>query len=394
MNIFVVDNSYLFKDENGDYYAHSVYSYDFLKRYLNVFDEVKFIGKVRSIKKENTSNYNLVSGPGICIVELPWYQGGKQMLKKIPKILKSYWNAGKNVDCFAFRIAQMESFFTYYIGRRRKQPYIVEVVNDPETFTDINSFVRKVSVYMVKKLCKKANGASYVTERVLQSKYPNAAMKGVKGCFESYYSSVNLEENDIYLEPLYYEEGIKFQIVHVANAINGDVKGHYTLIKMAERLKSANINFKVICIGDGTMVPQYEAYVSELGLNDNIKFIGRVHSKDALLRILRESNLMVLPTKMEGLPRTIIEAMAVGLPCLSTPIAGIPELLKEKYLFDPMDDKGFADCVIELISNPQELHQMSVENLAMAKNFTRPVLEKRRTEFYSRLRSLVEKSRG
>lgn len=391
MNIFVVGNSHLYKDENGDYYAPSVYNYDFLKRYLNVFDEVKFIGKVRNIKKENTSNYNLVSGQGVCIVELPWYQGGKQMLKKLPEILKVYWNAGKNVDCFAFRIAQMESFFTYFIGRRRKQPYIVEVVNDPETFTHMNSFIKKVSVYMVKKLCKNANGASYVTERTLQKKYPNSAMLGIKDHFESYYSSVNLESEDVYSEPLIYEKGKKFHIVHVSNAINGDVKGHNTLIKMAERLKFANIDFEVVCVGDGTMVSEYEEYVSKLGLNDKVKFIGRIHSKNILLELLRESNLMVLPTKMEGLPRAIIEAMAVGLPCLSTPIAGIPELLNEEYLFDPMDDKGFADGVIELINNPQKLCQMSIENLSMAKNFTRPVLEKRRTEFYSKLRNIVEK---
>ena len=81
--------------------------------------------------------------------------------------------------------------------------------------------------------------------------------------------------------------------------------------------------------------------------------------------------------------------MAVGLPCLSTPVAGIPELLDEKYLFDPQDYRGFASKVEHLMNAPDELLKMSVENIEKAKAFTSDVLETRRTSFYKCLRESV-----
>jgi len=120
-----------------------------------------------------------------------------------------------------------------------------------------------------------------------------------------------------------------------------------------------------------------------------VEFRGRISDRKKIFDILRSSNLMVLPTRMEGLPRTIIEAMAVGLPCISTPVAGIPELLDEKYLFDPDDYKGFANEIIRLMDSPEELFRMSRDNIEKAKQFSKTKLEIRRTWLYEKLKEDV-----
>lgn len=392
MKVFVVDNAHLCKDKTGKYYSPSVYSYGFLSRYLKVFDEVRFIGKVKYFDEIDTSKYNLVSGKGVEIVELPWYQGLKQMIKKLPQLLKIYRKSCKSCDCYIFRVAQIESFFVYLFGRKRKTPFAVEVVNDPETFVDMPGIMRWFCVTMLKRMVIKANGASYVTEHALQQKYPNKKEKSAKtqNHFETYYSSVNLEDEDVYETPISYNKGETLKIVHVSNAINTDIKGHYTLINAAASVIEKGGNIEVICIGDGTKVNEYKEYIRGLKLDSKIRFTGRLNDKNVLLKTLRECHLMVLPTQMEGLPRTIIEAMAVGLPCLSTPIAGIPELLEERYMFEPMDYEGFADKIIQLIENPDELKHMSEQNIKKAKQFTKSVLEKRRTLFYNKLREQIK----
>lgn len=385
MKAFIVDNVILYRDSCGKYYAPSIYSYYFLERYLKVFDEIRFLAKTKYVQNIDERRYNLVSGPNVEIVELPWYKGIKQMMHNIIPIMRAYLGICKGVDCCVFRIAQIESFFVYTLGNGRKLPYAVEVVNDPDTFTDMPYWMRKFSVEMVKQMCKKADGASYVTEHTLQKKYP--CLNG----FKTHYSSIELEDSDISLEPIAYNPKYPIKIIHVANAIDGDAKGHTTLIKSVAYVKKRGGRIELSCVGDGSSVTTFEKLAKDLNVDDCVRFVGRYNDKKEIYKLLRNSNLMVLPTRMEGLPRTIIEAFAAGLPCISTPIAGIPELLDSKYLFDPDDYIGFGNKILELAQNPEELYEMSKMNIQKAKDFVNSILVKRRTEFYKKLRAVAEK---
>lgn len=383
MRVFVVDNVHIVKDRNAVYYSPSIYNYSFLERYLKVFDEVRFIGKVKYVDEVDSTKYNILSGKHVEIVELPWYQGLFQMLQMLPSLISIYKKSCEGCDCYIYRVAQMESFFAY-LFRDRKKPYAIEVVNDPATFVDIPMVMRIFSIVMLKWIAANAQGASYVTKEYLQGKYPTAKSRHLDK-FETYYSSVELSETDIYTDPLEYDGKSVFRIVHVSNAINSDVKGHYTLLNAACKVIRDGKNIEIICIGDGSKIDEYKAFVNDKNISNRVHFIGRLHNRKELLDKLRSCNLLVLPTKMEGLPRTIIEAMAVGLPCISTPIAGIPEIIDRKYLFSPNDYNSFATEIERLIDHPQELFIMSKKNLLIAKSFTNLNLEKRRTWFYRQL---------
>ena len=383
MKLLLVDNVHLYRDRQGRYYSPSIYSYAFLQRYLTVFEEVRFIGKVRPLNEADKTGYLLVSGAGVEIIELPWYQGMVQMLLKMPRLVPIYRKASKGCDCCIYRIAQVESFLAY-LFRKRRVPYAVEMVNDPDSWNSMSGLVRKVSGQMSRRMIRHTAGASFVTEALLQQRYANGRKR--KGYFTASYSSVELEESDIAAEPIRWQNDQTLRIVHVANAINSDIKGHKTLIDVAKHLLDAGCRFEVIFIGHGDMAEEYEKYAASLGLERSVSFIGMVSGKENLLGRLRGCHMMVFPTKSEGLPRTLIEAMAVGLPCLSTPVGGIPELIDSRYLFNPENSRGFADEIIRLMHFPQELAGMSSKNLDTAKRFSRTVLGKRRTDFYRMLR--------
>lgn len=393
MKVLVVDNIHLICNKNNEYYSSSIYSYDFYKRYLNVFDEVKVIGKTKHVDSVNTTDYLKISGPRLEVLELPWYQGMRAMFRILPKLIRIYRHVADDCDCCILRIAQVESFL-FYIFTKKRTPYCVEVVNDPETFGSRFDIIRNFSVYMTKKMTRKANGASYVTEHFLQSKYPCKAEFDIKKGFKSHYSSIDLDEKGVAEAPIEYSGG-EFRIVHVSNAINTDVKGHTTLIKAFEKISKEIPEARLTIIGDGNKLDEYKKLVANLEVADKVTFTGRINDKNALLSKLRDSNLMILPTKMEGLPRTIIEAMSVGLPCLSSPTAGVPELIDKKYLFPPEDVNSFAKKAIELIKSPAELREMSSRNIEESKKYCKTVLDARRTEFYLNLRKTVnDKQKG
>lgn len=389
MKVLVVDNCILYK-KNDDYYAQSIYSYDFLNRYLSVFEKVKFIAKVDKRCQRDYTVMKKVNGPNVDILELPYYRGMKQMISMLPQILHIYRKASSDCDCVIYRIAQIESFFVYIFDKHTKKPYAVEVVNDPNTFVDMPWWMRFVSVRLVKRMTWHANGASYVTEKYLQNLYPNAWVRENKNHFVSSYSSVELNKEEIASEPVVYKDRDIFKLIHVSNSINSDIKGHYTLINALNYVLAVKKNVSLIIIGDGDKLEEYKKYVDNLGIYKSVTFTGRLSSKEDLISELKNANLMVLPTKMEGLPRTIIEAMSVGLPVISSPTAGVPELLNEKYLFDPNDYMAFANEVLRLIDNPNELKDMGEENIETAKKYESEILQKRRIDFYQKLKDLCE----
>ena len=77
--------------------------------------------------------------------------------------------------------------------------------------------------------------------------------------------------------------------------------------------------------------------------------------------------------------------MAMGLPVLSTPVGGIPEVINSKYLFEPMDIDGFANMICHLAECQDELSYISECNYKKALEFSNTILQSRRDEFYKKL---------
>lgn len=385
--VLVVDSMHLFKDSEGTYYSPVIYNDDFFARYLNVFDQLSLIAKVRIIDDCEKEKYIKINTKRITVCELPWYQGIKNMFRMIMPLIKVYKKAVRDCDCYIFRVLQIESMFAF-IFRERKKPYVVEVVNDPESWQEFGMLMRKVLSAFLRQMINCADGASYVTKCVLQKKYPKKEKKGKK-IFTSYYSSVELLKSDI-MEPKQYPDNMdKITIIHVANTVNGNGKGHKTVLDIVCFMKKSGIEVEARFIGDGPSVIEFKELSRKLGIEEQVIFMGRISERKKLLEEIRKADIFVFPTYSEGLPRCIIEACAVGVPCLSTPVAGIPELLDAEYLFEPDDVIGFVTKIEELMNEPSKLEEMSKKNVVTAMQYEKGILSERRYEFYCKLLHLL-----
>jgi len=99
--------------------------------------------------------------------------------------------------------------------------------------------------------------------------------------------------------------------------------------------------------------------------------------------------MFVLPTFAEGLPRVLLEAMAEGLPCLSSPTCGIPEILEKDFLYEFSDSHGFANGIIKLITDKDLMEEQSARNIAIAKKYSSKILNEKRKSFYNKLKMLT-----
>jgi len=129
-------------------------------------------------------------------------------------------------------------------------------------------------------------------------------------------------------------------------------KGHVGLLKVMRRLLDRGVVFDLNLVGDGPSRTAIEELVDGLDLRDRVRFSGYLSESDTLTAIA-ESDILVLPSFMEGLPVVLIEAFALGKPVIASRVAGIPELVehgKSGFLFTPSDLTALEDALERVLA--------------------------------------------
>lgn len=394
--LLTVDHQFV-RTPDGQVWVKTIYGYDFWKRYLEVFDEVRVAARVRDVEKIEEKML-LASGDRVEFFPLPQYRGAKEYIQRYISIKKAVHNVARDCSHAIFRIPSPIANLIQREVLRVRIPWATEIVNDPwDNFAPgaFKSVFRPIYrlhfSYQVKKYAKKANGASYVTQFALQRRYPSyARLHGEdKWHFESYYSSIDLSPDYFWQGRDYLENKKEYIIVHVNSCVTDMSKGHDVVIRIVKKLRGQGLNVKAKFVGDGPKRNDFEKYAKEQGVKDYVYFTGLLSSSKEVRNELINSDILIFPTIGEGLPRTVIEAMAVGLPCLSTPVNGIPELLDKEYLFEQQDVDGFAGKALEILTDTRKYTEAVNTNLLKAQEYVRSALQKRRVDFYSKLKSLM-----
>ncbi|MFD3245288.1 glycosyltransferase [Rahnella aquatilis] len=137
-------------------------------------------------------------------------------------------------------------------------------------------------------------------------------------------------------------------------------KGIPVAINACLLLKQQNVDFDYTIIGDGPLRKELESQVASLGLSDKIAFLG-AQTQETVSEYLNNSDVFLLPSvtaadgDMEGIPVALMEAMAIGIPVISTFHSGIPELIEDRvsgFLVNENDAASIAGVVCEIIDNP------------------------------------------
>ena len=131
-------------------------------------------------------------------------------------------------------------------------------------------------------------------------------------------------------------------------------KGVPVLLEAFARAHKVHPDARLTLIGDGPARPALEARTRDLGLGDAVRFAGYL-GQDEVAAELARADLFALPSFAEGVPVVLMEAMAAGLPVLTTAITGIPELVEDGIsgrLVVPGDIDAFADAMQALLADP------------------------------------------
>lgn len=193
----------------------------------------------------------------------------------------------------------------------------------------------------------------FVTERELQEKLQ------LRSTVPQYsMSNVRFSERLIATRPRSAPSRSSLRVISVGG-MNSDNKGFDLLIDSLKRVKDQQIPMTATLVGDGLLRERFETRAREAGLSEVVRFTGYLADREALASEFQESDIFVLASRNEGLPRAMIEAMAFGVPCIGSDVGGIRELVPEPYRFAPGDSAALARTLTLLHTERSLLSDLS-----------------------------------
>jgi glycosyltransferase involved in cell wall biosynthesis len=142
----------------------------------------------------------------------------------------------------------------------------------------------------------------------------------------------------------------------------GEQKGSRTLVRALAGLGRSHNDVRLVLAGDGDAATVRDE-ARRLGVSDRVELPGWIDAEERA-RTLRAATAFALPSRGEGVPVALLEAMAYGLPAVTTPVGGIPDVFKEGrhgYLVPPDDPQALADRLRALLEDPQAARQMGAQ---------------------------------
>ncbi len=155
------------------------------------------------------------------------------------------------------------------------------------------------------------------------------------------------------------DDGAPLRLVYIGRLSRE--KGLHEAIDAVLLARHQGIYSTFVIAGSGDDEPALREHVSRLGLADAVQFPGPQFGTDKTA-LLQRSDVLLMPTYAEGLPYALLEAMAAGVPAITTPVGAIPDVMTDGIhgvLVSPRDPAAIAAAIVRLAQNPEMLSRMS-----------------------------------
>lgn len=390
------------EDIEGNLYTHSSYNDDIWKRYKTISDNISIIARKENklydvidagnkFEKFDNSIMNIVYIEDI-------YRSIVTFLNPSSHIRNNniIYEAVKNHDCVIARLPSYSGFKAIKYAKKSDLPYICEVVGCPWDAYWNHSLKGKLIApfmyYNMKKDVREAEYVVYVTNQFLQRRYPtNGKSTNCSNVALEKFDTIVLENR---LKRISNTNDRKL-IIGTTAAVNIRFKGQQYVIKALGKLKKQGItNLEYQLVGGGNQT-YLRSIAEKYGVIDQVKFLGSIpHNR--VFEWLDSIDIYVQPSRQEGLPRALIEAMSRGLPAFGAKTAGIPELLEPEFIFSNTQKNIKEICKILEGFDKETMLKQAKRNYEESKKYDKSIIEERRESFFKQFKdaAYIDKESG
>lgn len=382
MKLIVCCEYRFLQTSDGLLWTRSAFAYSFWQRYLQAFDKVTILARVEQVEQAE-QNWHNVTGPGVSISALPYYLGLNGLISNLPALIQTLHRALGNQDALIFRVPSQTAMLARLIRPHRQ--FALEVVGDPAdvfaagiTRPLLDKLLGRISAWQLRRMTKRAVAVSYVTRDYLQKRYPAHADRPQVAC-----SSISLTSEWFANAPRHYDQPAT-KLLFVGSFAQL-YKGQDILLQALSILRRQGTEYHLTMVGGGQKLAAIQKLTTELDLGTQIHFAGE-QPHQQILSYMKSCDVFVLPSRTEGLPRVMLEAMATAMPAIGSDAGGIPELLNENRLAPAGNPQILAWRIADLCSNPARLTEDSAINLETARQYRQDKLDGIRKHFYQQVK--------
>lgn len=334
----------LHRDSLGRYRAHTpLMSNEEWAPFLRHFESIEVFTRVTSVRADDTGY--LLDDDRIRIYEIPFYDGWREYLRRLPEI-RRFLRESVLSDRYAYGLwapSQIAPYLTKRIARNGS-PLLVRLIGDPQDVAKaivrppLGALIGTIACLSTRATVRRASAVVYVTLNKLQRKYPART------------DALILSRTNLKLVPEVFDvkrnsykdfaSGGPVRLIAVGSQ-QQNYKGHDILIDAVASLRSDGHDLQLTLIGQGA---QHDALVARAHASQlDVEFIRHAGTTLDVARMVAQRDIFVMPSRTEGMPKALLEAMAVGTFALGASVGGIEEVLHPEHRFAPGDARALAE---------------------------------------------------
>lgn len=249
--------------------------------------------------------------------------------------------------------------FAFAAAGRAKIP-VVATEHDPFKLSFLKDLFKKYSLKRVSKIVT----VSENNKKILSELYPKEKAKISvihNGIDTTWWQSQLLRFTDLdrrkIKEELFLARENTLIIISIAEL--HERKGLKYLIEAIPQVAAKFPNIKLVIVGEGPERTELEKLIKKLGIENHATLTGR---QKEIPKLLKSSDIFVLPSRREAFGFVLLEAMITGLPVIASNTGGIPEIIKDSktgLLVKPENSAEIAAALIDLISHPEKREKLA-----------------------------------
>lgn len=383
MRVLFCHDGPLRKDEKNEFYG-TAHNDETFKRYYSIAEELAVVIRVQEIMSDEASNrLSKITVNPFEVISCPNISSFKGQLTYKKNAINIIANEIQKSDYIIARLPSFVGNIAVDIAKKYEKPYLIEVVACPwDAFWNhsvTGKLIAPFMYYATKKRVRESLYSIYVTNNFLQNRYPtDGKHTNCSNVALTEFDDKVLERRLNKIETMQETDKI---LIGTTAAVNVRYKGQQYIIQALGELKKqgiANFEYQLVGGGDQSFL---RSIAEKNDVLDQVKFLGAMpHNK--VFDWLETIDIYTQPSRQEGLPRALIEAMSRAVPAFGARTAGIPELLEKKLIFS--NTKKNINEIIEILKSfdKEIMTKQARKNYEESKKYDKKIIEERRREFF------------